>query len=715
MDISVALNDNIWKPGELLTSLDISLGQNSMASSCLISLSDKDRSIAEKLIKHSLSAGGLQELQDNQTVTPTSSTPTSVTASSSTGVVTRGEGLTPNRLAFLDVLALKEVGGYFPNGFSEQWYYVYYTGGINPGFFSKEEASQGFPKSVGNRASGRYQFLASSWRDINTRLKGNFKDFLPESQDKAAILYLRDTRGALGKIDAGDIQGAIVAARGRWVSLPGGSQDGWGTNGMAKALQYYKERLTFYQGNNITPVTTVPKQEVKENTEVSKGSKITITWGEHTFTFYHQGTELDDNGITKVTGQSVRWIAGRRKRNTSHKDLSLKQLAQKIATSYGLQLSWEASFDPQYEHIDQTGITDYQLLHREASYAGLFVSDSDGKLTVKSRDKIKDTGLTLEPGKNLISYNIQDVPKDKNSKDISGLLQDENKAFVDPITGRTKLYSPDVDPSKSQGVTGNSSRPIAGTPKPGQDGQITQERARTTRIKGLPSTFICPLDATTLALRPMDAIRTKGISTSLDRIWFIDQVSFSTNNMTATLSCFSPIDTFQPASNNSNNSTTGDNTAPVPSEPTKDWVYPMSGTVTSVYGMRRGRLHRGTDIGSSSRRATIYAVASGKAFIRASGCRLGDSSCGGGFGNWVEIVHDNGYRTRYAHLTSISINNGQNVVKGQPIGVEGNTGASRGDHLHFEVVKDGNRIDPGTIFPKFRTTLASVIALAPIG
>lgn len=65
-------------------------------------------------------------------------------------------------------------------------------------------------------------------------------------------------------------------------------------------------------------------------------------------------------------------------------------------------------------------------------------------------------------------------------------------------------------------------------------------------------------------------------------------------------------------------------------------------------------------------------------------------------GNMVKIDHGNGYMTRYLHLTynTINVSVGQRISKGQVLGYMGNTGYSFGGHLHFEVWKDGNRIDP---------------------
>lgn len=65
-------------------------------------------------------------------------------------------------------------------------------------------------------------------------------------------------------------------------------------------------------------------------------------------------------------------------------------------------------------------------------------------------------------------------------------------------------------------------------------------------------------------------------------------------------------------------------------------------------------------------------------------------------GNMVRIDHGNGFQTRYLHLAygTVNVNVGDKVTRGQVIGFMGNTGNAFGAHLHFEVLKDGNRINP---------------------
>lgn len=65
-----------------------------------------------------------------------------------------------------------------------------------------------------------------------------------------------------------------------------------------------------------------------------------------------------------------------------------------------------------------------------------------------------------------------------------------------------------------------------------------------------------------------------------------------------------------------------------------------------------------------------------------------------GYGNEVVIDHGFGYKTRYAHMQKITVNRGDVLKRGQLIGTVGNTGASTGPHLHYEVIYRGKQVDP---------------------
>jgi len=65
-----------------------------------------------------------------------------------------------------------------------------------------------------------------------------------------------------------------------------------------------------------------------------------------------------------------------------------------------------------------------------------------------------------------------------------------------------------------------------------------------------------------------------------------------------------------------------------------------------------------------------------------------------GYGELVEIDHGNGLRTRYGHNQSLSVNVGDVVAKGDKIANMGSTGRSTGPHVHYEVLRGGQQIDP---------------------
>ncbi|MBI2966190.1 MAG: M23 family metallopeptidase [Bacteroidetes bacterium] len=71
---------------------------------------------------------------------------------------------------------------------------------------------------------------------------------------------------------------------------------------------------------------------------------------------------------------------------------------------------------------------------------------------------------------------------------------------------------------------------------------------------------------------------------------------------------------------------------------------------------------------------------------------------GTGYGNHVIVNHGYGYKTLYAHLDEVIVAPGQKVTRGQVVGRVGNTGASVAPHLHYEVIRNGEKIDPANYF-----------------
>ena len=130
------------------------------------------------------------------------------------------------------------------------------------------------------------------------------------------------------------------------------------------------------------------------------------------------------------------------------------------------------------------------------------------------------------------------------------------------------------------------------------------------------------------------------------------------------------------------------------------WPVPGYTYISSYYGTRWGRLHKGIDIaGGSIAGKPAVAAASGKVIVASQTCshnyaKWSSCGCGGGYGNYVMIDHGNGYVTLYGHFKSVAVKAGQNVAMGETVGYIGTSGYSTGYHCHFEVRKNGVPQDP---------------------
>ena len=122
------------------------------------------------------------------------------------------------------------------------------------------------------------------------------------------------------------------------------------------------------------------------------------------------------------------------------------------------------------------------------------------------------------------------------------------------------------------------------------------------------------------------------------------------------------------------------------------YIWPARGTLTSGYGWRWGRAHRGIDIAAPIG-TPILAAAPGE--VISAGWHSG------GYGNLVKVKHPNGSVTLYAHNHRIMVRRGQKVTQGQQIAQMGSTGYSTGSHLHFEIRSNGKTtVNPIAYLPK---------------
>ena len=693
----------VWATGYQIMDIVLTLGQQELSTSCQITLADPDGQIGARLIKHSLDNGGIRKLEK--------AGESGGTYLGSSGDPSPSGAQPTDRQGHITAI-IQEC---LRQGVTDKAQIAYILGTAEHestmGQFMEEIDQSNWPYySGGSRYHGRgyvqitHDYNYKDWsRRLRVDLYGNpdlAKD--PKYALPILVIGMRDgtftKTGPLSKyisVSKQDYYGArsVVNGTDRW-ELIGGYADrflkGPEIDRVIASQRAQKLPLDTSGQNEGTPWLPdyAPDPEGKEefvNTgSTVKGNKLIVELAGVTLEFYHQGTEVGSSGTTKVYGQGLRWVLNRRTRNRTDTKTSLKALATKIAEAHKLKLSYEASWDPQYEVIDQHQLTDYQLLYRECDRAGLFLSESQGQITIKELSQIKDSELVLEPGVNLVSWRCKDEALDASKADQgSPLAQEKPKAELDLMSGQVQATSPELDTNKDKSVTGKAPK-AQGTLEPESAQKASHSQARVKRVKGLPSGFEIPLDEVSLQIQPLSAIKTKGLPGTLSRIWMVDSVTHTLSKGVTALAAYSPVEVLD--------------TSPEPGAPIQGpgqdappgkYIYPVRGfPVTDVRKWRSStRFHHGIDVGCPTG-TPVYAANDGTVvYSSAEGT--------GGYGNLIEIQHPDGILTKYAHLDRYVARSGQKVKRGQLIAYSGDTGIGSGPHLHWEIRKpSGDSIDP---------------------
>lgn len=121
------------------------------------------------------------------------------------------------------------------------------------------------------------------------------------------------------------------------------------------------------------------------------------------------------------------------------------------------------------------------------------------------------------------------------------------------------------------------------------------------------------------------------------------------------------------------------------------YTAPVPAAVSTGYAVAGAMWSSGYHTGAD------FSVGTGTSVVAVAPGEVVSSGYAGAYGNEVVILHDDGYYSQYAHLSSLSVSAGQRVGAGQEIGLSGSTGNSTGPHLHFEVRTGpgyGSDIDP---------------------
>ena len=128
------------------------------------------------------------------------------------------------------------------------------------------------------------------------------------------------------------------------------------------------------------------------------------------------------------------------------------------------------------------------------------------------------------------------------------------------------------------------------------------------------------------------------------------------------------------------------------------WPETVSKRITSPQGQRNTGIkgastnHKGVDIGGVGYTTSVLATKAGVVIT---------AERSSSYGNYVVISHGPGNRTLYAHMSSLSVKEGDTVTQGQVIGITGSTGISSGPHLHYEIFENDSRVNPLDYLPGY--------------
>lgn len=114
----------------------------------------------------------------------------------------------------------------------------------------------------------------------------------------------------------------------------------------------------------------------------------------------------------------------------------------------------------------------------------------------------------------------------------------------------------------------------------------------------------------------------------------------------------------------------------------------VSGFGERINPFHKGKYnHPGVDF-AAPRGTAVFSTAPGKVIV------VKRTTLQAGYGNYIDVDHGHGFVTRYAHLEEINVHRRQNIAKGEVIGTVGNSGGSVAPHLHYEVIREGEPVNP---------------------
>jgi predicted chitinase len=442
----ITIADDVWMAGDriLLPDIEVTLGENQRASTCTFSVYDPDLAIGSKYQKMSIEKGGIL-VPDDLLEDPKKDKPDEGgSAGNETGTLQSSGGGNEQENIKLIIAECQRQGVTNP----KQIAYILATAQHESGYRPIDEgggASQTYAPYFGR---GFVQLThEANYRKYSKILNQDFvkdPDLVKKPTIAAFILVHGMRTGTFtgAKLDdfiKGDSADYIRAR----TIVNGNDRDALIAD---YARQWEKKLSTMLPNATLQPATNSPPATTQSGTasgsiavatpniETSvKGTEIIVELGFSStkklvaFHFIHVSTRTDFGKINKTifTGQTIRWLLTRVPQTTSYEAVTLKQVSEIMARSYGVNLLMEG-LGARYAHLDQTGLTPLQLLQREASKIGYRIVDDKSTLILEPEARPKFSNFILDE-ETLIEVSFTD--KARGSKPTP------YQAIADPFTG----------------------------------------------------------------------------------------------------------------------------------------------------------------------------------------------------------------------------------------------------------------------------------------
>ncbi|MBW4421186.1 MAG: hypothetical protein KME13_18455 [Myxacorys californica WJT36-NPBG1] len=520
--IRVTIGDkDIFQTGDgYLKAASITLDEMEAGSSCSFTVSDPGSKIADKYFQIIKAVKGLTPVQVKEETTPPSN-PGNASNSAT------DNNQSANMKAFLDTIAYGEGANYNTK-----------VGGGT--FVSYKDHPRVYLASVNSDAAGRYQFISTTWDGLKSQL--GLKDFNSVNQDKAAVALIKE-RGATSAVESGNLDGAMDILYPTWACFPPSPQAHI-TREQFRA--YFKQMQAKYspgvqQARTAVDSTQaagdIPKVPIT-TTAAYTGSQITVELGFSgqllaASSFIHTSIKCSrfDSPTLTFEGQSAAWVLTQRIKNTAYKNLSLRQMATKICTAYGLKLDMKEE-GPKYEYFPQRGVSDYESLLIECKRIGYRIYCRGNILYIYSglRKKGAEAFILTYADNCGFVLNVSHQARSDEGSDKK-FASGQRKTVVDPSSGVQKIIN--LENPVGAGVSPDTATTGTKKPevKPKTDGATDVEddarREGQSILSQVDADFECPTTPELLTLDPNSAFASKGFSDFLDRYWILKSISHS--------------------------------------------------------------------------------------------------------------------------------------------------------------------------------------------